>query len=119
MNMNIYKIAFPFKGEYYFASMDANAIANDVAERILGDCMLDVSCEHNQEFLFRFVGADKKKYLAAFSYESADMLNIYETNGKDPDAADYDEWIVEKDIPYLILRVDNNGETIFNVSDCL
>lgn len=119
MNMNIYKIAFPFKGEYYFATMDANAIANNIAEKIMGDGMLEMSCEYKQEFLFRFNGCDKKIYLAAFSYDNTDLLNIYETNGENPETDNYDEWIVEKNIPYIILRVENDNKVIFDVNDCI
>ena len=119
MKMNTYTITFPFKGDYYFTQITANEFANEIAIKINADDMLDMACEHEQCFGFRFTGEDKKTYLAGFAYDNIYALNVYETNGKDPDDNEYDEFLVEKDIPYLILKVVNDDKEIYNLNDCL
>lgn len=117
MNANIFTIGFPFMGEFYYTNVDANALAMDIACDIMGDGMLDVVCEHKQLLEYRFEGPDGNNYMAGFSYDSPKLLNVFKCEG-DPDSDDYDEMIVERDIPYTIIKVVNDKTEIFNLGDC-
>lgn len=117
MKTNIFTICFPFMGKFYYTDVDANAFAMDVACDIMGDGMLDAACEHKQLLEYRFEGPDGDKYMAGFSYDTAGLLNIFKCDG-DPDSDDYDEMIVEKDVPYTIIKVVNGETEIYNLGDC-
>lgn len=118
MKANIFSICFPFMGKFYYTKVDANAIAMDVACDIMGDGMLDAACEHNQLLEYRFEGPDGDKYMAGFSYDNVGLLNVFKYDG-DPESDDYDEMIVEKDIPYTIIKVENDKKELYNLSECI
>ena len=118
MEANIFSIGFPFMGEFYYTNVDANAIAMDIACDIMGDGMLDATCEHNQILEYRFKGPDGNNYMATFSYDSTKLLNIFKYEG-DPESNDYDELIIERDIPYTIIKVENDKKELYNLSECI
>lgn len=105
---NIYKIAFEFGGQFHYTSFDSNAVANQVAVDIIGDAVADMSTEYNQWFEFEFSLHDKK-YKATFAYDSLKHLNIYECKGED-------EMLVESEVPYTIVGIENGENTLLELS---
>ena len=53
-----------------------------------------------------------KKYLCTYSYDSEKLLNIYELS-EDED----DEILVEKDIPYQVIKITNDNTEVYKLSD--
>lgn len=109
--MNIYSIAFPFDGEYFYANFDANMIANHVLMDMCGDYLADLCTEHNQWFDFTFTHKNSK-YKATFSIYG-NTISVYELSDDD------DENLVEKDIPYHVIKITNKDEVIYNIADLI
>lgn len=119
MKMNIYTIAFPFNGDFYYCDIDANMFANYTAVHLMGDGMLDVSCENKQEFMHHFKDNNGDTYVASFAFKDVTKLNVYKTTCDDFDSQEYDEELIERDIPYIILKVVNDDKEIYNLNDYL
>jgi hypothetical protein len=117
MEQKIYSVAFPFMGEYFYCDIPANYIADSVANDIMGDSMADTLSEHEGWFEYRFEH-NGKSYMATFSYDSVKMFNVFEAFGN-PESDDYDECIVAKDIPYIVLKIKQDKNVLYNVCDCI
>lgn len=116
----IFSVSVPFKDNFVYFDIPASAMAMDIAIDIMGDGMLDVACDNNLCFGYRFKD-NNKCYLIGFSYDTTKLLNIWETTTIDPESSDYDEELIAKDVPYLILKVYNsdNKTEIYNVTECI
>lgn len=117
MEQKIYSVAFPFMGEYFYCDIPANYFADKIANDLMGDSMADSLSEHKGWFEYRFE-FDGKSYMATFSYDSAKLFNVFETDG-DHETDDYDETLVDKDIPYIVLKVKQNNVELYNVCECI
>jgi hypothetical protein len=123
-NTNNYQIAFPFKNQYEYTSFNANELANIVLEDIVGDAMSDMCSEYNQWFCHEFKRGDKR-YRATFSVGDTTTISVYEIFGSvennNDEEIDYacDEILVEKDIPYIVLRVDNGEDRLLEISNLI
>lgn len=117
--MNIYTIAFPFNGKFYYASFDANMVANIAIQDIASDAIADMNSEYNQWFGYRFTDSTGKQYLATFAYDTVKHLNVFEYTTDNPDNDDYDEYLVESNIPYTIIKIENENDIIFNLSEMI
>ena len=112
INGNIYYICFFFNKEWRYTKMTANQIANRTVEFAIGDILYDedIFAEgHVFEYKFQQNG---KKYLCTYSYDSEKLLNIYELS-EDED----DEILVEKDIPYQVIKITNDNTEVYKLSD--
>jgi hypothetical protein len=83
----------------------------------MGDSMSDVLSETNGWFEYRFV-QNGKEYMATFSYDDVKLFNVFETSG-DPESDNYDENLVASDIPYIVLKVKQDKNELYNVCDCI
>lgn len=110
MNTNIYSVAFYFQGSYHYIKINANQIANEVLHEIFGDSISELHDYDRSQYLCKEIEINDKNYLVDFSYHSSQLLNIYEM-------IDGDEFLVERDIPYLVLNVSDGKEIIYNLSD--
>ena len=117
MNSNIYTIAFPFNGKFYYAVFNANMIANIAIQDIASDAIADMNSEHNQWFGHRFTDSRGKHYLATFAYDTVNYLNVFECTTDNPDDDSYDEHLVEGNIPYTVIKIENENGIIFNLSE--
>lgn len=122
INTNKYQIAFPFKNQYEYTSFNANELANIVLEDIVGDAMYDICSEYNQWFRHEFKRGDKR-YRATFSVDDVTTISVYEIFGfvenNNGEEIDHEEILVEKDIPYIVLRIDNGEDTLLEISDLI
>lgn len=118
MNSNIYTIAFPFNGEFHYAVFDANMIANIAIQDIASDAIADMNTEYNQWFEHRFTN-NGKYYMATFAYNSVKYLNIFECDTDNPDNIEYDEHLVESNVPYTIIKIENENDIIFNLNEII
>ena len=117
MEQKIYSVAFPFMGEYFYCDIPANYFADIIVNDLMGDSMADVLSETNGWFEYRFVH-NSKEYMATFSYDDVKLFNVFETSGN-PRSDDYDEHLVVSDIPYIILKVNQDKNVLYNVCDCI
>lgn len=117
MEQKIYSVAFPFMGEYFYCDIPANYFADKIANDIVGDSMADVLSETDGWFEYRFEYNDKS-YMTTFSYDDVKLFNVFETSG-DPEGDSYDECLVEKDIPYIILKVKQDKNVLYSICDCI
>lgn len=117
MEQKIYSVAFPFMGEYFYCDIPANYFADKIANDLMGDSMADSLSEHKGWFEYRFE-FDGKSYMATFSYDSAKLFNVFETDG-DHETDDYDETLVLQNIPYIVLKVKQNNVELYNVCECI
>ena len=106
---NIYKIVFYFQGDYRYFDFDSNMLANKVLHSVLGDSLLDISVDEGQHFNKTFaVGTER--FDVEFSYEECTKLNIYKKDGED-------EYLVEENVPYLVLQIENGEDIIYNLTE--
>lgn len=117
--MNTYTIAFPFNGKFYYAVFDANMAANSAIKDIASDAIADMNSEYNQWFGYRFTDSRGKHYLATFAYDNVKYLNVFECTTNNPDNNDYDECLVESNIPYTIIKIENENGIIFNLIEII
>ena len=110
--MNKYVIAFPFQGEYQFAYLNANQLANAVLP--CTEDILDFKCENEgQDFNYR-IYVKGKEYDVTFTTDKPHCVNIYDAFDDDGELGGY---IVEKEIPWLLVKVEKNGENLYMLSD--
>lgn len=117
MEQKIYSVAFPFMGEYFYCDIPANYFADKIANDIMGDSMADVLSETDGWFEYRFE-YNGKSYMATFSYDSVKLFNVFETFG-DREGENYDEHLVDSDIPYIVLKIKHDKNVLYNVCDCI
>ena len=115
---NRYTIAFPFKGEYQYATFDANMVTNILLYDICGDELGDVSEEYGQWFTHRFC-IGHKHYMATFDIGNPKLISVYETNDKSPDSDEYDEHRIEDGIPYHVIKIINGDKVVYNLADLI
>lgn len=111
--MNKYCITFPFMGEYQFAYFTANQLANAVLP--CTDDILDFKCENkDQDFTYPLTINGNKKYEVTFTPDKPQCVNIYDAYDENGNEGGY---IVEKEIPWLLVKVEKNGEILYNLGD--
>ena len=110
--MNKYCITFPFMGEYQFAYVTANQLANAVLP--CTDDILDFKCETpDEDFNYR-ISCKGKSYDVTFTPDKPHCVNIYDAYDDDGVECGY---IVEKEIPWLLIKIEKNGEILYNLGD--
>lgn len=112
--MNIYTLAFPFKGEYHYPKVTANQISLTLLLDICGDAMADHMSDNEEWMTYRFT-IDTKHYMATFGILDLLSISVYECTG-DPNSDDYDETLIEDKIPYHIIKIDSGGEMIYDLA---
>lgn len=118
--MNKYYITFPFRGDYVFAVLTANMLANNFIE--VGGASYNFIIEedgqfYDKEFEIKNPETNKiEKCQFEFSHKNSDYVNVYYSNhNEDENIAGT---IIEKDIPWLLLKVVNNeGKELYNIND--
>ena len=109
--MNKYTITFPFQGEYQYVYITANQMANAVLDST--DDILDFRFNNDgQDFEQRLTIKDKK-YDVTFNSNNPRCFNVY-----DVDEDDFGGTIVEENIPWLLLKIeDEDKNEIYNLND--
>lgn len=106
---NVYKIVFYFQGDYRYLYFDSNMLTNKVLYSVLGDAMLDISVDKRQHFN-ETVTVGAERFAVEFSYKDCTKLNIYKIDGED-------EYLVEENVPYLVLKIENGRDIIYNLTE--
>ena len=111
--MNIYYITFLFQGKFEFVKFDSNMFTNHFIESLGGDAVWEMAESKGQMFISD-IYRDGRHYTVTFAYcNNPTLLNVYEVIDND------DETLVEKNIPYMILKITNGEEELFNISNVI
>ena len=103
--MNIYKTTFFFQGEYYFATFNSNMLANNA---VMEDDFNDYKWEHEGEYFDQKIHVKGgREYTVNFNFSDVKHFNIY----------DEDDSLVEKEIPFLVLKVENENGVIYDITN--
>ena len=109
-NTNIYKIAFFFDNEWWHTEITGNQIATHALSFSFGDSIFSLYDEQaDDEFEFKFKSNDKK-YKATFAIDDVTKINVYNDLGDD-------DYLETGNIPYIVLKVENSGNVIYNIGD--
>jgi hypothetical protein len=84
-------------------------LANKLLYQIIGDTMLDISVDNRQHFN-KTVTVGTERFAVEFSYKDCTKLNIYKIDGED-------EYLVEENVPYLVLKIENGRDIIYNLTE--
>lgn len=108
--MRKYTIAFPFKGEYQFLTLTANQLANALVTKNIDmpDFMLE---EINKEDLNEIITVKGEKYVVGFGHFDPSTVNIYEYE------EEYGGTVIDGDVPYLLMKIEENNNILYNISD--
>lgn len=107
--MRNYYVTFPFKGKYHFITLTANQLANAVATNNieLPNFMLDNKNEDLDEIIY----VNGEKYVVGFGYNDPTTFNVYEYK------EDGIGFVIERNIPYLLSKIEDNGEELYNIGN--
>lgn len=107
--MRNYYVTFPFKGKYHFITLTANQLANAVATNNIEfpDFMLDNKNEDLDEIIY----VKGEKYVVGFGYNDPTTFNVYEYT------EDGGGLVIERNIPYLLSKIEDNGEELYNIGN--
>jgi len=108
--MNKYTITFPFKGEYQFVYLTANQMANAILDST--DDIITFKFEHEGQDFESRINVQGKDYDITFNSDNPRTFNVY-----DVDEDGSGGYLVEEKIPWIVLKIEQNNETIYNLSD--
>lgn len=110
--MNKYCITFPFQGEYQFAYLTANQLANAVLP--CTDDILDFKCDNEGEDFCYPITVNNINYEVTFVNDKPQYVNIYYAfDGKNERGGT----LFEKEIPWLLVTIEKNKEIVYNLGD--
>ena len=113
--MNTYKVTFPFRGEYYFTQFTSDMLVNVMMARkdeAYADVVYSDDNEKNERYFEDTIWADGKKYTVTFALYDVEKFNVYECD------EDGDESLVEKDIPWCMVKVvDDDNFDVYSVTE--
>lgn len=112
--VNKYYATFPFKGEYQYITFDSNQLANEVLSNT--DDILEFKCETDGQYFIQQIYHDGKAYDVTFGSEPH-FVSVY--NPEDLEDETLAGYIVEKDIPWMLLKIEQNKEEKYNITDYL
>lgn len=107
--MRKYHITFPFKGEYHFITITANQLANATASHTIE--LPDFMCGDKDEDLDEIIHVKGEKYVVGFGYDNPSTVNVYEYK------EDGSGFVIERNIPYLLTKVTDDGKEIYNIGN--
>lgn len=110
--MNKYCITFPFQGEYHFAYLTANQLANAVLPHT--DDILDFICNNDGEDFCYSISVKNKQYEVVFTPDKPQYVNVYYTYDENGEKGGK---LVEKEIPWLLVTIEKNKEIVYNLGD--
>lgn len=110
--MNKYTFTFPFKGDYHYVHMTANQLANGILNS--SDDILEFIWDNEGQGFEQRIHVDGKEYDVTFAHNNTKCFNVY--NVEDDLGSGH---IVERDIPWLLLKVEQGDKEIYNLADNL
>jgi hypothetical protein len=107
--MRRYYVTFPFKGEYHFITLTERQLANAVATNNIE--LPDFMCGNKEEDLDEIIHVKGEKYVVGFGYNDPATLNVYEYQN------DGGGFVIERNIPYLLVKIEDDGKEIYNIGN--
>lgn len=102
--MNTYTATFLFKGEYHFVSFTSDMLANNA---IMEDDFNDYKFSKDYQYFDYKIYHKGKEYMVNFNFSNVKHFNVY----------DDEDMLVEKEIPYIVLKVENDEGVVYNIVD--
>jgi outer membrane protein assembly factor BamE (lipoprotein component of BamABCDE complex) len=115
--MNTYFITFPFRGIFHFIKVNANMLANRFLEAY--GSSYDFTFDEGQFYNKTFSSINpetKQEEILQVEFDKNDTVTVFHYNDNPNEKLAGS--IIEKDIPWLLLKVENDeGEIIFDIND--
>lgn len=109
--MRKYTITFPFKGEYQFLTLTAKQLANALVTKNID--MPDFMLDNENEDLNEIITVKGKKYVVGFGYFDPSTVNVYEYED------DFSGTVIDRNVPYLLMKIEENNNVLYDISDDL
>ena len=101
--MNTYTATFPFKGDFHFVTFNSDMLANNA---VMEDDFSEYKYNHNGQYFDEKIWHKGKEYSVTSNFSDVSKFNVY----------DEEDSLVEEEIPFLVLKVENdNGEIVYNI----
>ena len=100
--MNTYTATFLFKGEYHFVSFTSDMLATSA---VMEDDFSDYKFSRESQHLDYKIYHKGKEYMVNFNFSDVKKFNVY----------DDEDTLVEKEIPYIVLKVENDEGVVYNI----
>ena len=107
--MRKYCVTFPFKGEYHFITLTANQLANAIVTNNIETP--DFIIDNKDEDLYEIIYIKGEKYVVGFGYFNPNTFNVYEYQD------DGGGVVIERNIPYLLVKIEDDGKEIYNIGN--
>ena len=105
--MNYYTATFPFKGDFHIVTFNSDMLANNA---VMEEEFSDYKFNHKGQYFDEKKWHKGKEYSVTFNFSDVSKFNVY----------DEEDSLVEKEIPFLVLKVENdNSEIIYNIVDSI
>lgn len=112
---NVYYVTFFFNDEWHYCRFYGNQVANEALKKTIGDSLYDEEIfDKSQYFSYKF-SDNGKNYVVYFSYDSIEFFNIFEI--LDSSKENYDETLVQQDVPFQVLKISQDGNEFFKLSE--
>ena len=100
--MNTYTVTFLFKGDFHFVTFNSDMLANNA---VMEDDFSEYKYNHNGQYFDEKIWHKGKEYSVTFNFSDVSKFNVY----------DEEDSIVEKEIPFLVLKVENDEGVVYNI----
>lgn len=110
--INKYCVTFPFKGVYQFVYFTANQLANAIIDAT--DDIAEFIWNNEGQGFEQRIYVDGKEYDVTFSHNKPNCVNVYDV--EDDLGSGH---IVEREIPWLLLKIEQNNDEIYNLANNL
>ena len=100
--MNTYTATFPFKGDFHFVTFNSDMLANNA---VMEDDFSEYKYNHNGQYFDEKIWHKGKEYSVTFNFSYLSKFNVY----------DEEDSLVEKEIPFLVLKVENDEGIVYNI----
>lgn len=103
--MNTYTAIFLFQGEYHFVSFNSNMLANNA---VMEDDFWETKWETPGEYFnHKIYVKGGREYTVNFNFSDVKHFNVY----------DEEDTLVEKEIPFMVLKVENENGLLYDINE--
>ena len=100
--MNYYTATFPFRGDFHFVTFNSDMLGNNA---VMKDDFDDQQFNHTGQHKKEKIWHEGKEYSVNFNFSDVSKFNVY----------DEEDSLVEEEIPFLVLKVENDEGIVYNI----